>query len=496
MPGSLSCLGRRTLKDSEIGELGLRNVISRGNIRRVVWLVMMLASVIMIFLTAYGTSAKSSPAIEATRSGQNFVITEISPGSEIWYAGGRAGDFIVEINGSAAGEFPSLPSVIDSLNVTPSLIEPSVRIMIGVETSALLRQTLSLLLLTVVFALMSLFVFSRANRTSEVVLFAYFTAAIAATLAIGPASLANHAWARLLQGATTSIASVYFLAFFIEFARNSETRTSKLSANLPEASSILSLILGSLWIATATAVPELFPVLRVIALVLLGASLLGALVILPARYRRAPKVRKEQLRIASAGTVIGIFPFIWLSIIPQIITGKPIIAAETSVLGLSLIPLSFGYSKSRNQLLGISQLIHRSATYVLITTLVIVLYGSILSILNRFADESETLRNIELLLLFTMFAGIPLISGIRTRALAIADRLLYPQSLDRESLLDTLTAEFPKSSSTVSTLDRSLNAIGQSLGLRYVSAVIPSKNGDLRSEYGIRPPGYWAEDVT
>ncbi|MBN4064713.1 hypothetical protein JYU04_03150, partial [Dehalococcoides mccartyi] len=376
----------------------------------------MSAVLVVIGLSAYGVSTKSSPSIKVEKVDQIFVISEISPGSEVWYADGRVGHFITKINDQPAAEFDNFPKVVNSLHITPSLDAISVRTAIGVGTNALIQQSISLLLLSITFAVMSLFVFTRADRTHEVILFAYFSASAAATLAIGPASLANHSWARLVQGTTTSVTSVYFLAFFLGFARDSLSRYRIPSARIPELSTGLVAVLIGLWILTATSWPDLFPALRSTALLLLGLSLLGVFILLPLRYRRAAASRKEQLRIATAGTILGIFPFVWLSIIPQIVTGEPLIAAEATVLGLALIPLSFGYSILRYQLLGISRLVHRSATYILITAAIIAVYGSLLTILNRFADDTELLRNIELILLFLMFAGVPLISGVRNRA--------------------------------------------------------------------------------
>ena len=59
----------------------------------------------------------------------------------------------------------------------------------------------------------------RAERNAEVTLFAYFAASVAATLAIGPASAAGHAWARIYQGMAISVSSILFVSFFLVFAR-------------------------------------------------------------------------------------------------------------------------------------------------------------------------------------------------------------------------------------------------------------------------------------
>jgi len=464
--------------------------------RQTIWGVLISLVAVASVSSVYGVLVKSSPAITVEKTGEVFHIVNIQPGSEVWYSDGRVGDTITKINDQPAASFDQLPDHISSIELLIGNNESPSRIAIGIEARNLISETISLFLLAIAFSLMSLFVFMRAERTSEVALFALFTAAAATALAIGPGSLANHAWARLAQGASITTTSIFFFAFFLTFARDRlETDTGR-SSSIPELASILVVLFWLIWIVIATFGGALFPTMRVVTLALLSISLLTVLVLLPWRYRRASMARKEQLRIATVGTLIGIFPFLWLSIIPQIVTGKPIVAAEASVLGLALIPLSFGYSILRFQLLGISRLIHQSATYVLITAGIIAAYGSALTVLNLITDDDEILRNLEVVLFFSMFAGVPLISGVRNRAIRIADRLLYPHTIERASVLEALNDEFSSSGNQTTLLEKSVAILGQGLGLRYAVGSTVISESMVHAEYGIRPVGFWYEDVT
>lgn len=453
----------------------------------------MLGALAVAISSVYGISNKSIPAIEVMKDGDIFVITKISPGSDVWYADGRVGHVITHINARPSADFDVLPRLVESLAITNPATSESVFADLGEGPAGLSQQAVTLLLLATTFAVMSLFLFIRAERTTEVVLFALFTAATAATLAIGPASIAGHAWAKLVQGATTAISSIYFVAFFAAFARDTAGRQRILFRNLPEIGTFLALVAASGWLAIATFAPEQFSFMRSFTLTLLGGSILSVLVLLPWRYRAATANRKEQLRIATIGTVIGLFPFVWLSIVPLVVTGERIIAAEASVLALALLPLSFGYSILRHQLLGISRLVHRGATYALITAIIIAVYGSVLTVLNLFADDSTVLRNVELVLLFVMFAGVPLIAGVRSRAMRLADHFLYPDLISRDDLIESLNSMISSFGRSGNVLHRSISVVGQGLGVGYAFATHGSGISEISSEYGTRPTGLWSD---
>ncbi len=444
----------------------------------------------------FGSTTNADAGVTTVKDGDIFVITKIAPGSEISYSGGQIGSLVTRINDRSSGDFEFFPENIESLQITGPSSTESAKVVINVDRESLIQQTVSLLVLAGIFAVMSMFVFIRAERTPEVVLFAFFTAAAAATLAIGPASISAHPWARLVQGSTTAISSVYFTTFFFVFARNPSGRQRIPLRNLPEISTLIALLILALWLGVATVIPDQFLIMRDGTLILLGISFLTILILLPWRYRHSPVIRKEQLRIATVGTVVGLFPFVWLSIIPLVVTGNHIIEAETTVLGLALIPLSFGYSILRYQLLGISRLVHRSATYILITAVIVALYGSVLTVLSLFTSDSTSRRIVELILLIAMFVGVPLIAGVRNRAVRIADRILYPQSIDRENLIGNLNDVISTSTTPAHLAERTLFTIGQGLGLEYAFASGFPASTEPIAEYGIRPASVRPYEIT
>ncbi len=468
---------------------------TKGQFRYIVWIVLMISAIAAGSASVFGISVRADAAIEVVRESDHFVITKVHPGSEVWYFETAIGDRVTEINDIDAAQFSNWPSDIDSIVVSHAVDGTTDRIEIGSDTTNLIQQTITLLLLGAAFSIMSLFLITRADRSVEVVLFAFFASVAGANLAIAPASIAAHSWARLIQGAMTATMAVYMIAFFAVFARGINDRSRYSYRNLPEISTVVSGVLILTWILVATTSPDLFGVVRNTTVALLVLSLAAVLIWLPFRYRRADQDRRDQLRLATLGTLLGLFPFLFLSVIPLEINGNHIIAPEVSVLAIVLLPLSFGYSILRYQLLDISRLVHRSATYALITAVIIVVYGSALTLLNLFTNDSDLLRNIELVLLFAMFAGIPLISSIRNRAIRIADRLLYPHSIDRESLVDALSTPSSEPGSPSDVIEHFVSTVGQGLGLRYAFATADSSANESLSEYGIRPAGLWPHDI-
>lgn len=468
---------------------------TKGQLRYAVWIVLMTSAIASGGASLFGISVPADAAIDVARSSDHFVITKIHPGSEVWYFETAIGDRVTQINDMDAAQYSEWPSDIESIEISHATDGSTDRIVIGSGTTNLVQQTITLLLLGSAFSIMSLFLITRADRSVEVVLFAFFASVAGANLAIAPASIAAHSWARLIQGALTATMAIYMIAFFAVFARGITDRSRYSFRNLPEISTAVAFLLILAWILVATASPDLFGVVRNTTVMLLVLSLAAVLIWLPFRYRSANQDRRDQLRLATLGTLLGLFPFLFLSVIPLEITGTHIIAPEVSVLTIVLLPLSFGYSILRYQLLDISRLVHRSATYALITAAIIAVYGSVLTLLNLFTDDSDLRRNIELVLLFAMFAGIPLISSIRNRAIGIADRLLYPHSIDRESLVDALSAPSSEPGTPSDLVGHFVSTVGQGLGLRYAFATADSSTHDSLSEYGIRPAGLWPHDI-
>jgi signal transduction histidine kinase len=281
------------------------------------------------------------------------------------------------------------------------------------------------------------------------------------------------------MGASIYVTSIFFLAFFISFPRGTAAEKSRYGVWLPEIAIFASALSIVPWVLTATGVADLWAALRPGMLVMLAICLLGGVGILGWRLRFTSRENQEQLRIVTLGTLIGLVPFVWLSVIPMLVTGDEIILGEVAVLGFVLMPLSFGYAIMRHSLMGIKRLFHRTAAYALITAAIIIIYGSVLTTVSLFSPSSDVLRPIQISLLVALFAVAPMLSGVRRKAVEIVDRVLYQGAMEPQELVRTISAQAAAATDRNRTLSRSLQLIGDGMELEFAALVTHREPGNM-----------------
>lgn len=470
----------------------------RARVRQATWLFLIFAYFTAIIGGIYGISTRPSAGADFEVSGTELVITGFEPGSNLWTGGARIGDIVELINESPAVAAFEAGVEIDKVSYRPAGSVPGDQLTsyeVLVATTSLINSTISLNLLGLAFAVMAVLIYLRAKRSSETVLFALMGMSAATSLAIGPASIAQHTWGLVAMGAALFVSSTMFLAFFISFTRQDSGHGDRFKKWLPEMSIGLSLLMVTPWILMLTVAVDIFLVLRLGVAIVLAISFLGAVGLLAYRLRTADRESQEQLRVVTLGTVIGMIPFLWLTAIPLIVTGKEILTGEVSVLGLVLIPVTFGYAIAKHDLMGIRRLFHRGAAYALISAVIIVVYGVVLTGLNLLAPDSEALGPIQSALLVLMFAGAPMLSSVRRRALHIIDRVLYEGAVTQEDLVSAISTVSANQTSPQAVLDRAISFTGQGFDVEYAALVSygkpdigPSTGAQVEQKYNSPEP--------
>jgi len=455
---------------------------ARSKVRRATWLVLVLLYVAAFATGVYGVVRPAGSGVAVARIGSAVVVHRIEAGSEPWYEGVQVGDLVLAIDGQdpLAHTFDGQPfdgQPMESITVKSAQTDATKTIHIIQRASSLIDEAVSLNLLGLVFLLMGLFAFLRAQPTSQIASFSFLSVAAAIALAIAPASIANHAWARILQGMALYQASIYFAFFFPAFARKEPMQAKSVYRWIPEISALLATISLVPWAMTALGIVDIFSGLRAGVIWLLAVALISGTAVLIRQFKTADPDTREQMRIAAVGTVLGLVPFLWLSILPQLLAGREIVRAETTVLGLVLLPLGFGYAILRHQLMGIRHLVHRGAVYALITTGIIVVYGSAISVVNIALPNSESYAGLETGLLVLLFISVPLLSTVRRRALGVIDRLLYKDVIDPQDLVRAVSAYAASEDNLGRLLNRTLAMMTEGLGLQFAVAVVVRPGG-------------------
>lgn len=457
------------------------DTLLRARIRQASWLLLVVAYLAAFVGGITGVAVHPSPATSFSVIDDELVITGFDPGSSVWSEGAREGDIVELINGQPAIETFNAGGHLETLTFRPAgspVGENLSEVEVFVQPTSLIDITIGLNVVGVAFAIISVLIFLRAKRNTDTVIFSLMAMASAASLAIGPASVANQPWARLAIGAALYVSATMFLAFFFSFTR-SDSSSTRFKTWLPEITIGLSGVMVALWLMTAIGVLDLFEVLRPGMFLMLGVSLLGAIGLLAYRLRTADRKNQEQLRIVTLGTVIGLIPFLWLTIIPQIVTGEQIVNGQISVIGFILILVTFGYAIAKHDMMGIRRLFHRGAAYAIISAAIIMIYGTILTGLNLLAPDSDAIAPIQGALLVLMFAGAPTLTSVRRTALRIVDRVIYEGAVTQDDLVSAISTVSANETEPQRALDRAISFAGQGFDVEYAALLSFEEGGTL-----------------
>ena len=200
--------------------------------------------------------------------------------------------------------------------------------------------------------------------------------------------------------------------------------------------------------------------------------LLGTGALAYTRREASSSIHRLQMRWVTWGTLIGILPFACFYALPFLLGLRISPYMEVSLLGLILVPLSFGYAITKHRLTDVTMIFREGAAYVMASSALLGLYVGIVLLIGRaiqdFSPESGfMLFGLAALLVAFLFA--PLKNRIQTQI----DRYFYQEEYDyRQSLADfgqTLSSEIKLSSLTERISDRirkTLNVVPVALFLR------------------------------
>jgi len=144
----------------------------------------------------------------------------------------------------------------------------------------------------------------------------------------------------------------------------------------------------------------------------------GVVALVQSYLRFRDPLQRQRIRILTFGTLAGILPFLVFTVLPGGRVGDNI--AFLGTVPMIAVPLSFGYSIARYQVMKIEVLLKRSFVYTMLTTTVYVLYFGLLlglgAILLRLSGQSS------------QFAAVT--------ATLVAAAVLWPARLHVQGILD------------------------------------------------------------
>jgi signal transduction histidine kinase len=328
-----------------------------------------------------------------------------------------------------------------------------------------------------VFALVGVLVVARSRPTIEVVAFSFLSLVAATGIAAAPGASATH-WVSLrIEATALHWLPVVFVMFFYVFGRARQADGSVWSPRLLVLPAI-ALALDVLATLEGTVLPGVRPVALALDYIFFATGILLGLALLVRRYVRSHSpIFREQTRVILAGTVLAVFPVVFLSAIPEAAGLGTFVWPQYTVLATIFIPLAFGYAILRHELMGIRRLVHRGVSYALLSALVLLLYVGVVTTLRSFGASTIGNSALDLAVVVAILVGVPLIPQVRGLAFAAVDRLLYRDFASHREVVRAVSVEAVQTTDLAGLNRGILKRVVDSLGLRYGAYITHARAG-------------------
>ena len=155
-----------------------------------------------------------------------------------------------------------------------------------------------------------------------------------------------------------------------------------------------------------------------------GAYFLASLVLFVLSYRKAPRAQKQKLRVVTAGTLLGVLPFLVTVVLRQLSPGENFYLEQASVLCLGFVPATFAYAILKHGAIELNHVVRRGIAYAVLTgAIVAVYYVVVYAIGNVMASEFSVSRYV--FMPFSILVLAVIFAPARERVQRFVDRLFY-----------------------------------------------------------------------
>ena len=316
------------------------------------------------------------------------------------------------------------------------------------------------------FALIGATVLVRKPSLHTAWIFGAFTAFAAFALAIGPSAAGvGHRWSLISQNLTLAGIGASFLPFIVTLLVHPLQRRLSLALLLFAGAGLA--IMGS-YIATVLWNPSLYELVRPALHLYVSASILGGVVLLAIKaIREHSPAPRQQALIALWGIVVGVLPFVVFVLVPDSLGLGSLIPIHLAVLPLGIMPLSLIYAIEQHQLFGIRRLVHRGMVYGMTTfvLLLLVIVGVALAMALMDQREGGRAGSFVTVSAAIVVAGIVLFYLLRRGARWLADKLVYGDVVNYQSLVDAIRRDLFATKTNRDTLQAITQTLCRALSL-------------------------------
>ncbi len=161
----------------------------------------------------------------------------------------------------------------------------------------------------------------------------------------------------------------------------------------------------------------------------MAGYLLASLVVFTRSYRATSTGQKQKLRIAIAGTLAGMVPFLAMIVWRQIMPGGYTIWEFLSSACLAFVSISFAYAIVKHGAIELNIVVRKSIVYAFLTGVIIAAYYGLVRLLGDYVTSQFNLRPVYFSMIAVLVLAV-MFAPARQIVQGVVDRLFFRGDYD------------------------------------------------------------------
>jgi signal transduction histidine kinase len=192
-------------------------------------------------------------------------------------------------------------------------------------------------------------------------------------------------------------------------------------------------------------------------------------------WKSQSAVERVRVGIITLSSLVGIFPFLVFSLVPQWIIGYSYVPPNISFLGLIFLPVGYSYAILYTRMARTQKAINRGATDALIALSMAGVYSIWYALATRYISSSVASSPIGVIVATIIFSSLT--NRLHHTFLRFANRVLYGGWYDYQSVVESVSASLNSAEVDNEAIGTTLcQVIGKSMRLEYANLLLPDES--------------------
>jgi len=161
----------------------------------------------------------------------------------------------------------------------------------------------------------------------------------------------------------------------------------------------------------------------------IAGYVVASLVVFVRSYRASTTAQKEKLRIAIAGTVAGMVPFLAMIVWRQIMPGGYTVVEFLSSAALACVSISFAYAILKHGAIELNIVVRKSIVYAFLTGVIIAAYYGLVRVVGDYVTTQFNLRPVYFSIIAVLVLAV-IFAPARQIVQGVVDRLFFRGDYD------------------------------------------------------------------